>query len=65
MAAPLLIDGWALTKVTPRFVARQRIVHLDDHTITFRYESAPTYQGLLDRLEWRRNYEAGREKVRR
>ena len=62
MAAPLLIAGWALTRAHPRFVARQRIVHLEDHTVTYRYESSPTYLGLLERLEWRRAYEAGRER---
>ncbi len=57
-----LIGGWELIQATPRYVARQRIVHTDDHSITLRYESSYTFKGLLKRLDWRRSYEAGRER---
>ena len=60
-----LIEGWALIAVTPRFVARQRIVHTEDHSITYRYESSFSHEGLLTRLEWRRSYEAGRRGAKR
>lgn len=60
-----LIEGWALTRAAPRWVARQRIVHTSDHTITYRYESSFSFEGLLQRLEWRRSYEAGRKGAKR
>lgn len=55
-----LIEGWSLISAHPRWVARQRIVHTEDHTITYRYESSFSLEGLRQRLEWRRSYEAGR-----
>ena len=59
-----LIEGWTLIRATPRWVARQRIIHTEDHSITFRYESSFSREGLLARLEWRRSYEAGRRGAR-
>lgn len=59
---PEIVDGWVLTRTVPRFVARQRIIHTDDHSITYRYESALSHEDLLKRLDWRRRYEAGRER---